>query len=422
VGTGKRAVGRSTGVLAVICVLSGCTAPAAVTGPAPREKGQVEVTTPRNAAAASNLFGFDLFRRVATPGKNVIVSPISAAAALAMTAAGARGETLEQMQRTLHVLSFEGAHAFYGQVLDLLNIGANDEANPSTLRIADRVWAQKGGAFRPEFVSLLRDVYRAPLAEADFIHAPDAARDAINTWVDVQTQDRIPMLIGELGSDNRLVLVNAVYFKDRWASAFPSSDTRERTFETAMGRIEAKSMHQVYAFKYAEIDGVQMVELPYEAHRAMVVFLPRDDDGFPDVERWIAGSYDRWVAALKWRRVDLQLPRWSATGDFELSAVLKALGMCDAFDPQRADFEGMSAGIQLYISEVIQKTFVDADENGTEAAAATAVVMSVPVMAEETIGPPPEPVVFRADHPFVYVIRDVSTGAILFMGRVADPR
>ncbi|MDP9002251.1 MAG: serpin family protein, partial [Myxococcota bacterium] len=296
------------------------------------------------------------------------------------------------------------------------------------LHMADRIWTHAGFTYRDDFMSILRDRYRAPLGELDFEQAPEPARATINAWVEKQTRGRIRGLLPPESIDRttRLVLTNAVYFKGSWLLPFAPGSTLEEDFATPKAKVHAKMMRQLTHFGYARLDGVALVELPYFGGSiSMVVILPEAESGLADVENRIGRDYDGWMTAFVDKKVDLWLPRWTETRTIVLNAILKALGMPLAFE-RSADFSGMTdvpardPG-KFYIGAVIQKAFVDVDEFGTEAAAATANMMASPMSLRES-PPEPEPVVFHADHPFLYVIRERKTGAVLFVGRVVDPR
>jgi serpin B len=226
---------------------------------------------------------------------------------------------------------------------------------------------------------------------------------------------------GMVDASTRLVLTNAVYFKGKWQSPFLPGATHEEKFHTPAGAKPVRMMRRVSSFRHAHVDDVQLVELPYMGARmSMIVVLPDDANGLGEAEKQIGRSYDRWLAALAMREINLWLPPWTARQTLDLADLLPAMGMPLAFDQSSADFSGMSDKETFFIGAVVQKAFVESNETGTEAAAATAVVMSVPTSAEDP--PPPPPVVFHAHHPFLYIIRDRQTGATLFLGRVVDPR
>jgi serpin B len=410
------------GLMQVGCGLGSASSPS--TDPTP-----IHVVDARAAAAACNRFGFDLYARATVGEANLALSPLSAAAALAMAAAGARGETLTQMSRVLHVDGLTAAQSAFAALLVAEEPDAGDgreagaDQSPE-LAIADRVWVQKDQPYRADFLAVLRDQYRASLGQVDFIGAAEAARVEINGWVTEQTRGRIADLLppGGVGAYTRIVLTNAVYFKGKWQSPFLPGATHEEKFRTPAGAKPAPMMRQISFFRHAHLDDVQLVELPYMGDRiSMIVVLPDGANGLDDAERQIGRGYDRWLAALTVREVNLWLPAWTTRKTLALADLLKAMGMPLAFQsgPSGADFSGMSDQDAFYISAVLQQVFVDSNETGTEAAAATAVMMDIP--SSGTDPPPPPPVVFHADHPFLYVIRDRQTGVVLFLGRVVDP-
>ena len=379
-----------------------------------------DASTPAGAVLASNRFGFDLYGRIKTDDKNLICSPVSAAVALNMASGGARGATQAEMLRALHVDPARSAdsHASFGKLLSALNRGGGS-SDGVILTVADRLWGQKDLAFNPEFLALLRDRYHAPLEPVDFAGAPGAALAAINSWASTQTHGRIPEILGSdaVGPSTRLILTNAVYFLGNWVKPFHPDTTREGDFTGVKGPVKVKIMHQKETFAHAREGDAQIVELPYKGNLSMLVVLPDAAAGLPAVEKRMGDKYDAWVAALRPKEVELELPRWTFTSDLSLIKPLGQLGMRRAFQGD-ADFSGIAAGGGLAINEVIQKAFIEVNETGTEAAAVTALGMY-----SLSLGPPPpQPVIFHADHPFLYVIRDTTTGAILFIGRVVDGR
>jgi serpin B len=370
------------------------------------------------AARASNQFGFDLYGRLIRSfppqGRNLVFSPLSAEVALAMTSAGARGETAVQMETVLHIQGVARVHEAFGHLLAAVN-DRNGQAGME-LHAANRLWGQEGVEFRSSFVRLLDERYGAPLGRVGFLGAPEQALAAINQWVASETRNRIQNLIDKIDRDTRLVLVNAIYFKGLWSAAFKKEDTTPRDFKTKEGPVQAPLMSRIGKYRYAHADGVQLVELPYRGGLSMVILLPDNDDGLGAVENRLPASYDRWLAALQMKNVDLLLPRWKSVDvdPMELGPLLSELGMPLAFS-SAADFSGIAPG-RLKIARVIQKSFIEVTEEGTEATAATAVIM-VEVSARGG-----GPVTFHADHPFLYLIRDPLTGLVLFMGHVTDPR
>jgi len=272
------------------------------------------------------------------------------------------------------------------------------------LHVANALWGQKGFTFLEPFLRLTRENYGAGLRTVDFRTQAEAARLTINKWVEEQTREKIKDLL------QRGVLNGQSPFKKR--------ATRERPFTLLDGTvIKAPTMHQTAHFAYAEADDVQVLEMPYKSGKAaMVILLPKKKDGLPALEKALnAAALAGWLEGLQRQQVAVSLPKVETTCTFELKPTLSAMGMSDAFLWPAADFSGMTGGRDLFISAVIHKAFVRVDEKGTEAAAATAVVMTLGMA-------PMQPVVFNADHPFLFLLRDKRTGSILFIGRVMDPR
>ena len=396
------------------------------------EKGgaKVESTTKEmtpaeaDVVAGNTRFALDLYARMRGGDGNLFFSPYSISTALAMTSAGARGGTAAQMAATLHLPPDPSrAHAGFGALVDRVNGGGRPEPGPDTLVTANALWLKAGEAFLPEFLGTVTTRYKAGLRSLDFAADPEAARETINGWVAKQTLDKIRDLIGPsvLGRDTSVVLTNAIYFKGAWQSPFREARTRkDATFHATGGRdLTAPMMAQTGTFPYLDGGTFQALELPYHGGgRSMVVLLPKQADGLGALEAALTGeNLAGWVKGLSQRRVDVELPRFKLSEGFELREALSAMGMSDAFDPARADFSGMTGRRDLTISAVIHKSFVDVNEAGTEAAAATAAVMSRAISAIE-----PKPVVFHADHPFVVLIRDRETGSVLFLGRVTEPK
>lgn len=379
---------------------------AAVTGLSP---------VPPKLVDADNALAVDLYAHVAKNPGNVVFSPTSIATALAMTYAGARGNTAAQMEKTLHIPPgpFD-VHAGFGALLSRLESSA---ARDPELHVANRLFAQKGVAFEPAFLGITKSQYGAPLELLDFASAPDPSRVFINQWVEKQTKNRIKDLLPPAAVDGgtRLVLANAVYFKGAWVTAFDKKATRDDVFLAK----KVPTMHASMHASYAESDDAQVLELPYERVNgehgiSMVIVLPREKDGAAKLPAKrlfeLLGS-----KSFSHPEVEMSIPKWKTTMPLELGATLQALGMTDAFSPGKADFTGMTNQVRLFVSRAIHKAFVDVNEEGTEAAAATAIVMT------EGAAMPEKRVVFRADHPYVWALKDQSTGTLLFVGRVDDP-
>lgn len=376
----------------------------------------------QSAGAAIDAFGLDLYRLVAAPEKNAVISPASIAIALAMARAGARGTTAEQMDAVLYQLGSDD-HAAWISALDQAlaeRSGTFKDAEGSdfdvALRIANAPFAQRDFALEQAFLEALGGRFGAGLRLVDYKADPEAARRAINAWVDAQTEERIAELLaaGDVDLLTRLVLVNAVYLKAAWLTPFAEEATEDGPFTRPDGStVDVPLMSTGFEAPYAAGDGWQAVELPYVGGSlAMTIIVPDDLAAF--VEALDADGLAAITDELAPAHVDLVMPRFSIETRTELGPVLTALGMTDAFDPDRADFSGMTSEEQLYISAVVHQANIDVDEDGTEAAAATAVVM-------RTTSLPARQVELRVDRPFLFALRDVPTGTVLFMGQVVDP-
>lgn len=374
-------------------------------------------------AQGMNAFAADLWQRVRSRDGNLAVSPASISLALGMAYGGAHGETAAQMRTALHLaLVDDRVHAANGDLLALWNA----QGKPYEMHVANRVFADGQFPIAAGYVALTRDRYGAPLETLDLRGAPDASAGRINAWVAGQTRGRIRDIVSAdlLRQDPRAVLVNAIYFKGRWVTPFERDATHDQDFTLASGqRVRAPMMHATEHFGYAAVeDGAKVLQMRYVGNEIeMIVALPREHNGLPALERSVnATTVDRWVAGMSGHEVIVELPRFriEAASPLLLGADLQALGMPLAFTND-ADFSAMSADERVKISEVVHKAFVEVNEEGTEAAAATA------VLAVTAGAPPPaptEPLRFVADHPFLFFIRDVRSGAILFWGRVASPR
>jgi serpin B len=372
----------------------------------------------------NSAFAFDLYRLLAEQQEeaNLFYSPYSISLALAMTYAGARGETEQQMADALRfALPQDNLHpAFNALDQELAQRGEGAQGKDEKgfrLNIANAIWGQQGYAFLDAFLDTLAMNYGAGLRVLDFASAPEQSRVTINDWVSEETEGKIEDLIpqGAIDPLTRLVLTNAIYFNAAWANPFEEQATQEGPFTLLDGsQVTVPMMRQTESFGYAKGEGYQAVELPYDGREmAMVILLP-DRDDFEAFEDSLDGDrVQAIIKDLKYQQVALTLPKFEFDSRFSLNQALAALGMPGAFS-SRADFAGMTGNKDLFISDVVHKAFVSVDEEGTEAAAATAVVMKLSAVAEE-------PVLVNVDHPFVFLIRDIETGAVLFVGRVADP-
>jgi serpin B len=370
----------------------------------------------------SNQFAFDLYSQLRADHGNLFFSPASISTALAMTLAGASGDTSAQMAKTLH---FQMPREQLDQAMRglLASWKSNEKKQGFRLSVANRLWAQTGDRFLPAFLAVTRSDYGAELARLDFATQAEHARQTINKWVEDQTEGKITDLILSAAqlSAARLVLTNAVYFKGDWSDPFKKNLTKDEDFRLAsQQKIKAPLMHTRHRFRYATADGLQILELPYgDGSLSLIVLLPEKQDGLPDLDAKLTfANWQLWTNGLVSQEVIVYLPRFKTTSQFELNQMLQSMGMTSAFSPRSADFSGMTGSRDLYISAVLHKAYVDVNEEGTAAAAATGIVMRPTAVRMPR---PSEPPVFRADHPFLFVIRDNRNGAILFLGRLADP-
>ncbi len=418
-------------LLTVVLALGAC-APAASTGGGggASDVGLARAEVPRSSAdpgdaldagAALNAFGLDLYRAVAAGQTNVVFSPASITLALAMARAGARGQTAAEMDAVMHAVASD-EHAGWLNALDQALAARSgtfkDESGkdlPVTLRIANAPFAQQGMPLEKAYLEALAARFGAGMRLVDYRTQTEKARTLINAWVDAQTEHRIPELLvpGVLTPLTRLALVNAIYLKAPWQTPFSADATKADTFTRADGStVQVPFMATTASLRYASGDGWRAVEIPYiGGSLAMTVILPDNLAGFE--QTLTADTFAAITGALAETQVALAFPKFGIETKAELAPILGALGMPSAFD-DRADFSGITTAEQLLISNVIHQANIDVDEKGTEAAAATAVVMRATAM-------PAEPVAFRADRPFLFALRDVPTGAVLFLGRVGDP-
>jgi serpin B len=391
-----------------------------------------EKTNEKLVIRGNNQFAFDLYARLRSKEGNLFFSPYSISTALGMTYCGARGQTESQMAGVLHfpVIAKPGtelsstlvpdrkqfASAFAEIIKDLNSRG---EKGGYELRVANALWGQKGFEFLEEYLELIESNYDGKLNEVDFVRAAEAARRTINKWVEKKTNNKIKNLIqkGVLDPMTRLVLTNAIYFKGNWARQFKEDNTKEAPFTLADGKkVDAAMMNQTAEFGYMETESFQGLELPYvDDELSMIILLPNEIDGLDEFEKTLTvENLSKWLSRLYKRKVVVSVPKFKMTSQFSLASVLKSMGMTDAFS-SNANFSGINGKRNLFISAVIHKAYVDVNEEGTEAAAATAVGIKL-----TSIGPSRTPV-FRADHPFLFLIRDNHTNSILFIGRVMNP-
>ena len=422
---------KSIALLLALVVL----APAACAGPSSlADVSLAKANVPRaaanaadakEAAAAVDAFGIDLYRKIATGEKDVVFSPASISLALAMARVGAKGVTATEMDAVLHDVASD-PHAAWLNALDAelssrtgTFLDSNGKEQPVTLRIANAPFAQKGTAFVQAYLDALASRYGAGVRLVDYRTQTEAARTAINAWVSEQTEKRIPELLvpGVLETATRLTLVNAIYLKAAWLTPFEEKATKDASFTRLDGStvaVPTMALGEILRYaKGADGGGWQAVELPYVGGKlALTVIVPTDLRAFETA--LTPELYATVVAGLDERFVTLAMPKFGIESKVDLASTLAAMGMPTAFT-DRADFSGITTEEPLEISAVVHQANIDVDENGTTAAAATAVVMRATAM-------PSEPVTLTIDRPFLFALRDVETGAVLFLGRVTEPK
>ncbi len=365
-------------------------------------------------------FALDLYAQLKTSPGNLFFSPYSISTCLAMTYASARNDTERQMAQVFHFTQDQaGLHSSFGELQRRL--GEAGKQKGIELSIANALWTQKGQAFVPGFLDIAKGEYQANINQVDFKTGAEAARKEINGWVAQKTKDKIQDILspGSLNDLTRLVLANAIYFKGVWAKRFDKPSTFTQPFHVSTAsQVDAPLMHHLDHVLYMENSEFQAVELPYSSNElSMVILLPRQVGGCGQLETRLSPDLlSRSLSQMKVQEVEIFLPRFKLESAFDLHAALTKMGMADAFGP-KADFSGIDGTRLLYISGVFHKAWGEVNEEGTEAAAAT-------VVAVRTLGfhkPEPPPPTFRADHPFIFFIRDTHSGSLLFLGRLEQP-
>jgi len=419
----QRTMKRSSCLLSSLLLICGCgpdsADPSARTVPDERVQELLARREVREAVVEGNTaFAVDLYHQLRTSQGNLCFSPYSISTALAMTYAGARGETGNQMAKALHfTLPQDTLHPAFAELET--NLGEAQQKGSVELLVANSLWPQKGLSLRKGFLESMEANYKTPVTALDY-HQTEEARQTINRWVADKTRNKIKDLIpaGVLDPTTVLVLANAIYFKGAWLNPFDKNLTRDGPFHLTAAKTITTPMMKHWRLKcgYYEDTEVQVLDIPYVGRQiSMLVILPRQVDGIARLERDLGDSKLRqWAnqrgAGDAGRDVEVTFPKFRITSFFSLEEALKALGMVNAFGPG-ADFSGMFGTRGAWIYAVLHKAFVEVNEEGTEAAAATGVAMTVSAVPR-----------FSADNPFLFLIRDRRTGSVLFMGRVLDPR
>ncbi len=382
----------------------------------------VAAETLETLAAGNSAFAFDLYQALDKEG-NLFYSPHSISLALAMTYAGAEGDTEQQMAEVMRFdLPQTRLHPAFN-ALDLALTRTDDEMGDGTeerfqLNVANAIWGQQGYDFLSDYLDLLARNYGAGLRVLDFEAAPEEARETVNEWVSQETEGKIKDLIprGGINPLTRLVLTNAIYFNAAWRHPFEKEQTEDGPFyPLAGGEVTVPMMQQTEKFGYVKGEGFQAIELPYVGGRTSMLILLPDAGAFEAFETSLdAERMGAVVQGIERRNMVLTMPKFTFETRLDLAQILADMGMESAFDPGAANFSGMNGDRELFIQGVLHKAFVAVDEAGTEAAAATGVVVGITAMPEE-------PIEVTVDRPFIFAIRDIETGAILFLGRVTNP-
>jgi len=389
-----------------------------------KNRNSTNMNTPvGDVVDANTRFGFDLFSRLAdgkeASGENVFFSPLSISTAFALSYEGARGSTAGQIQSVLH---FPVDNNTRRSEYSALIAGLNSASSGYTISLANALWAEKTYPFLPEYTRVADEYYSAKVANLDFIRQPDASRATINRWVEEHTNNKIKNLLpaGSISGNTRLVITNAIYFKGKWETPFSKDATYDETFQVSPQKsVQVPMMHADTSYNYTETGDVQMLELPYY-HKSgkqlsMLVVLPKETSSLAKAEQSLSGNGLRDLEqSLSSQEVRVTFPKFRMETEYLLNGDLQSMGMMDAFD-DNADFSGMDGTRNLVITKVIHKAFIEVNEEGTEAAAATAIVNELRAIM------PSEIPVFKADHPFMFFIIDRDTGDVLFMGRVSNP-
>ncbi len=412
---------RAVVCLVIVCTFfAGCTTPSDTPVYTPVVSGSMD-----DVVGANTLFAYDLYHTLSSDEQyaeqNIFFSPYSISTALALAYEGAKGTTAEEIQSVFHLPENDTVRQEgYAGII----AGLNRPDAAYSLQTANALWAEETYPFLPTYIETAQHSYAAEVRNMDFVNAPEASRQTINQWVEGQTKDRIKNLIpaGVIDPLTRLVITNAVYFMGTWVLQFDERDTHPTSFRTESGNAVTVDMMQRTdedaLYNYTDTEDLQILRMPYEHESgkalSMLVLLPKGDDITAAENALGTTALSDAVASMESEQVRVYFPKFTLETKYSLPDTLGAMGMPTAFSSD-ADFSGMDGTHNLFISDVIHKAFVDVNEEGTEAAAATALVMQCEVVGEEPVP------VFRADHPFIFLITDDETGNMLFMGRMSDP-
>jgi len=381
---------------------------------------QAQNNNVKTVVEGNSRFAFDLYAKV-KEDKNIFFSPFSISSALSMTYAGAANKTEAEMREVLYFKeNNDKFHKEFSEILKKVEVKTKDKASPQ-ISIANKLYAQKDYKFKDDFLSIPKKYYNSELQKVDFKDEKnrDEARKEINSWVEKNTNNKIQELIAPniLSDLTRLVLVNALYFKAPWQTFFKEEKTSKKEFWTdEKNSTKVDFMQGIYKSAYFQNDMLQIAVLPYKDNVAsLIIFLPKEKNGFSEFQKeFTYENYTKWMSKTVSKKIAFSIPKFKIEDNYRLKDVFQKMGMKAPFS-RKADFSGMTGNKELKISKIIHKSFIEIDEKGTEAAAATAVVMN------RKNGNSGLPVSFKADHSFIFIIKDNRTNSILFMGHVIKP-
>jgi len=371
--------------------------------------------------SANNKFSIDLYKELSTSNNgNLFFSPYSISSALAMTYEGADGKTAQEMKAVFYFPDSEILRPNFAAIYSTIN----KTDKQYELRTGNALWAQNDYEFLPEYFSTIEKYYGGKVTNLDFINEKELSRKTINNFIEEQTNNRIKEIIpqGAIDNDTKLILSNAIYFLGKWDTEFDKGNTEKRDFTTSTGTIQTSMMFMApkdnKKFNYYENEKIQVLELPYkDKELSMIILLPKETDGLKTLEQEITyDNLNEWIKGQSIKNIkEIYLPKFEFKTSTNLNEILAKLGMPTAFSPEYADFSKMTSKNELYIALVLHDAFIKVDEKGTEAAAATIVRMnrSSALLDDE--------IIFKADHPFIFLIKENSTDTILFMGRITNP-
>ncbi|MCD6226904.1 serpin family protein [Candidatus Micrarchaeota archaeon] len=406
-----------------VLLLMGCVEPPVPHGPGNPSRLDDTGATLEDVNAvvdANNRFAIDLYKRYSMNNENVFFSPYSISSAMAMVYEGANGQTADEIKTVFYYPDNSTSMRLgYAKIYNTLNKPSNNYE----LSTANALWIQKNYHIEQNYLNVINKYYGGKVTNLDFKSDTEGSRKTINSWVEEQTNDKIKNLLptGSITPATRLVLTNAIYFKGKWVKQFDPKDTQKKDFFVSPSKTVDVDMMSLTGeqFNYTEDNDVQVLELPYDSDMnnnklSMLIILPKNKSGLSSVEQSLTlNKINQWRSGLSKTKVDVSFPKFKMETEYTLNNDLADMGMPTAFIPGAADFSGMTGNKDLFISKVVHKAFVEVNEEGTEAAAATGVGMLMTVAV-------PEVKIFNANHPFIFIIQD-DNGEILFMGRVSNP-